>query len=126
MHKARGQSHSRTSSAIQVTCFSDASSFPLPRVAFHLVSVIHLSFSRWDRDSCVADTLSLCFLFFFILLVFIFIFIFFLAAALSSSLCRFTFVYPCLLPLSPLPPVFFFKSKASHIATRLCACKSFP
>lgn len=78
MHKARGQSHSRTSSAIQVTCFSDAGSIPLPGVAFHLVSVIHLSFSRWDGGSCAADTLSCCFVF--------------LAAARSSSLCCLTFV----------------------------------
>lgn len=84
MHKARGRSHSRTSSAIRVTCFSDASSFPLPRVAFHLVSVIHLSFSRWDRDSCVADTLSLWFFYFFILLFF---FVFFFLLLLSLPLC---------------------------------------
>lgn len=90
MHKARGQSHSRTSPAIQVTCFPDAGSFPLPRVAFHLVSVIHLSFSRWDRDSCVADTLPLCFL-----IIYLFIF-YFVAAFLPSSPCCFTVVYPCL------------------------------
>lgn len=62
MHKAPGQSHSRTSPAIQVTCFSDAGSFPLPTVAFHLASIIHLYFFRWGREFCVADTLPLlCF-----------------------------------------------------------------
>jgi len=61
MHEARGQSHSRTSPATQVTCLPDAAFFPLPRVAFHLASVIHLSFSTCDRDSCVADSSPLCF-----------------------------------------------------------------
>lgn len=76
MHTAPGQSHSRTSPAIQVTCFSDAGSFPLPAVAFHLASVIHLYFCRSGRESCVAETLPcLCFLFFVV------------AAILSFSLC---------------------------------------
>lgn len=73
MHKARGQSHSRTSPAIQVTCFPDAGSFPLPRVAFHLASIIHLSFSRWDRLLCCWHLAPL-----------------FLLFAFSSFFCSFT------------------------------------
>lgn len=59
---------------------------PLPRVAFHLACVIHRSFSRWDRDSCVADTSPLCFLF---LLGDVF---FLISLSLPSSLSCFTFV----------------------------------
>lgn len=121
MHKARGQSHSRTSPAIQVTCFPHAGSFPLHRVAFHLVSVIHLSFSRWDRDSCVADTSPLCIFYFAVTGFFFFCFLLlrFLSLFLSVLL------YLCLsIILSSLS--LLFKSKALHITTSFRACKLFP
>lgn len=115
MHKASGQSHSRTSPAIQVTCFPDADSFPLPRVAFHLVSVIHLSFSRQDRDSCVADTSPLCF---FILLSFFLCVFFQPFLALCVALSLFIHVF-CL-------PTLCFLLKALHIVTSCHARQLFP
>lgn len=59
MCRAQGQRHSRTSPAIQVTCFSDSSSFPLRLGAFNSLPIIHLSYSRWDRRSCLAYALNI-------------------------------------------------------------------
>ena len=94
MHEARGQSHSRTSPAIQVTCFPWRRLFPITQSGISF-SFRHSSFSGWDRDSCVADTLPLCFslFFFFISLSF---FSFVSCCKLHLYNCYFTFVYPLL------------------------------
>lgn len=106
MHRARRQCHSRTSTYNSNDLLFNTGSFSSSRVQFHLLSIIHLSFSRCQM----------------LTLVYFFKFVDFLPTALSSSLCHFTFVYPFLLP----PSTPFLKSKDLHSVTSLCACKIVP